>query len=104
MTPAGRIAAAIEVLAAIDDASDRPADAVANDYFRTRRFIGSSDRRVVAERIWQILRTRRRLEWWLAGTSPTPRLLVAASALLNGNSLAQISAAYSGDRFTAAPL
>jgi 16S rRNA (cytosine967-C5)-methyltransferase len=104
VTPAARLAAAIALLSAIDDAPERPADAVANDYFRARRFIGSSDRRVVAERIWQILRTRRRLEWWLAGTLPTPRLLVAASALLDGGSLAQVAASYFGDRFTAAPL
>ena len=76
MTPAARIAAAIELLAAVDDAPERPADAVANEWFRARRFIGAGDRRVVAERVWQIVRARRRLEWRLRGTPPTPRLLV----------------------------
>ena len=35
----------------------RPADAVANDYFRARRFIGSGDRRAVSDRVWRVLRT-----------------------------------------------
>ncbi len=64
MTPAGRFAAAITLLDAIDE-DRRPADAVANEFFRERRFIGSSDRRAVAEQVWSVLRARRRLEWWL---------------------------------------
>src|SRR5579864_8888620 len=90
VTPAARIAAAVELLAAIADAAERPADAVANEWFRARRFIGAGDRRVVAERVWQIVRARRRLEWWLRGTLPTPRLLVAAALLLEGGSLARV--------------
>ena len=37
----------------------RPADAVANDFFRTRRFIGSGDRKAVADRAWLVLRLAR---------------------------------------------
>ena len=61
MTPAGRIQAAIELLEAVEGAGTRPADAVANDFFRARRFIGSGDRRAVSERVWHVLRARRRL-------------------------------------------
>jgi 16S rRNA (cytosine967-C5)-methyltransferase len=104
VTPAARIAAAIDLLAAIDDAPERPADAVANDWFRARRFIGAGDRRAVAERVWNVVRARRRLEWRLRGMPPTPRLLVAASLLLEGGSLARVAGAFSGDRFAAAPL
>ena len=104
MTPSARVAAAIELLAAIDDAPERPADAVANEWFRARRFIGAGDRRVIAERVWQAVRARRRLEWWLRGTPPTPRLMVAASLLLEGGGLARVAGAFSGDRFAAAPL
>lgn len=74
--------------------STRPADAIANDYFRSRRFIGSSDRRAVSDRVWRVLRTYRRLNWWLR-TDPTPRLLVAASVVLDGGSLAD----FTGGRF-----
>ena len=72
MTPAARIAAAIDLLAAIEAARSRPADAVANDYFRARRFIGGGDRRAVSDRVWQVLRTRRRLGWWLRADGNTP--------------------------------
>ena len=126
MTPAARVAAAIELLAAIEaeeggwregvpprngplppfpsregrgSNGSRPADAVASDFFRARRFIGSGDRRAVSERVWRVLRCHRRLSWWLADR-PTPRLLVAASLLLDGGSLAD----FSGGRFAPAPL
>ncbi len=84
----------------------RPADAVANDFFRDRRFIGSGDRRAVSERAWRVLRTRRRLAWWLdrAGTAPTPRMLVAASLLLEGWTAAGVAQSYSGGQYGPAPM
>jgi 16S rRNA (cytosine967-C5)-methyltransferase len=72
---------------------------VASDYFRARRFIGSGDRRAVSDRVWRVLRSYRRLSWWLHDR-PTPRLLAAASLLLDGETLA----AFSGGRFAPAPL
>lgn len=106
MTPSARIAAAIELLEAIEGAPRRPADAVANDFFRARRFIGSGDRRAVSERAWQVLRRRRRLGWWIgqAGAAPTARLLVAASLLVEGWTLEGLAQAFSGGRFAAPPL
>jgi 16S rRNA (cytosine967-C5)-methyltransferase len=115
--PAARIAAAIELLAAIlgsgpgNSALARPADAVANDFFRARRFIGSGDRRAVSDRVWRVLRTHRRLTWWLTDR-PTPRLLVAASLLLKhapgpdpeGGGLVDVSSAFSGGQFAPAAL
>ena len=63
MTPSARLAAAIDLVAEIEASPRRPADAVANDFFRARRFIGSSDRRAVADRSWRVLREWRRLQW-----------------------------------------
>ncbi len=101
MTPAARLAAAVELLAAVEAAPRKPADAVANDFFRNRRFIGSGDRRAVSDRTWRVLRTRRRLAWWLerGGASAVPRLLVAASLLLEGWTLEGVGHSYSGGRF-----
>ncbi|HUN42379.1 MAG TPA: RsmB/NOP family class I SAM-dependent RNA methyltransferase [Acetobacteraceae bacterium] len=65
MTPAARTAAAIDLLTAIEADRARPADSVANDWLRARRFIGSSDRRAVSEHVWYALRHYRRLGWWL---------------------------------------
>ena len=104
MTPAARLGAAIELLGAIETAPARPADAVANDYFRSRRFIGSGDRRAVSERVWQVLRTRRRLGWWLRMEAPGPRLLAGASLLLEGWTLSGLVQSFSGGRFAPAML
>jgi len=71
---------------------------VANDFFRARRFIGAGDRRAVSDRVWGVLRAYRRIAWRLGG-APTPRLLIAASLLLEGETLAGVVAAFSGGRF-----
>lgn len=104
MMTSGRIAAAIELLEIIETARKRPADAVANDYFRMRRFIGSGDRRAVSERVWHVLRARRRLEWWLADTAITGRLLIAASLLTEGWALSGVTQTYSGGQYAAPAL
>ncbi len=65
MTPAARLQAAIEVLEAVESAN-RPADQVASFYFKGRRYIGSKDRRAVAEIVWRVLRSKARIDWWLA--------------------------------------
>ena len=101
MTPAARLAGAIELLAAIESNPRKPADAVANDFFRARRFIGGGDRRSVSERAWSVLRARRRLAWWLlrAGVADTSRMLVAASLLTQGWTLDGVAKSFSGGRF-----
>ena len=104
MTPAARLEAAITLLAEINAAPNRPADAVANDFFRARRYIGSSDRRAVSDRAWSVIRTLRRLRWWLGHADATPRLLVAASLLLDGGKLAALHDLFTGGRFSPAPL
>ncbi len=101
MTPAARIAAAIALVAAIDGAPRKPADAVANSFFRERRYIGSGDRRAVSDRVWGVIRSRRRLAWWLeqAGARVSPRMLVAASLLLEGWSLDGVVQSFAGGPF-----
>jgi 16S rRNA (cytosine967-C5)-methyltransferase len=106
MTPSARLAAAIDLLAAIEAEPRRPADAIANDFFRARRFIGSSDRRNVSERAWGAIRNRLRLAWHLEalGAQPTPRLLLAAHLLLaEGWTPGGIAQNFTGDRFAPAP-
>jgi 16S rRNA (cytosine967-C5)-methyltransferase len=105
VTQAARIASAIELLELVL-AGIRPADAIANEFFRARRFIGSSDRRAVSDQAWQVLRAFRRLSWWVqrAGESPTARLLAAAALLFEGAGLAELHDTFSGARFAPAPL
>jgi 16S rRNA (cytosine967-C5)-methyltransferase len=84
MTSEGRLAAAIDLLHAVEDQPRRPADAIAAEFFRNRRYIGASDRRAIADLAWGVVRQRLRLHWWVAqtGARVTPRLLVLAYLLL----------------------
>ncbi len=106
MTPSARLAAAIDLLTDIEARPNRPADAVANDFFRARRYIGSGDRKAVSDRSWRVLRARRRLGWWIARVeaAPTPRLLTAASLLLEGWNFSGLRQAFSGGQYAPAPL
>jgi 16S rRNA (cytosine967-C5)-methyltransferase len=112
MTPGARVAATIELLDEIVSRHERPADLVANAYFRSRRFIGSGDRRAVSERVWAILRRYGQLFWWLERTrhpalhaGATARAIVAAELLLvDGLALADVAAMFDGGRYRPAPL
>lgn len=97
MTPAARLDAAVALLDAIEAAPTRPADAIANAFFRERRYIGSGDRRAVSERVWRVLRATRRLTWWVP--KATPRLLAGASLLTEGWTLSGVAEVFSGGRF-----
>ena len=106
MTPAARIAGAIDLLEAMELAGRRPADAVANDFFRARRYIGSGDRRAISDRVWRVLRSLRRLGWWLArnATPPSPRALVLASLMLEGWTAPGVAQSFTGGQFAPEPL
>ena len=108
MTPAARLAAAIDLVATLEEqcfapeARRRPADAVASDFFRARRFIGGGDRRVVSELAWGVVRQRLRLAWHLAriGMAATPRLLVLARMLVvDGMARQAAEAGFDGSRY-----
>ena len=40
-----------------------PADNIINTYLRGRKYLGSKDRKVITETVWEIIRHRRRLEF-----------------------------------------
>jgi 16S rRNA (cytosine967-C5)-methyltransferase len=86
MTPGARLQAAIELLSAIEADSATPADGVADAYFRARRYMGSKDRRDVADRVFAAIRHRGRLAWWIGQAAPElandPRAHILVSALL----------------------
>ncbi len=63
MTPEARLAAGIELLDAIAAQPRRPADAIAAEFFRQRRFIGGGDRRGVSDLAWGAVRQALRLRW-----------------------------------------
>jgi 16S rRNA (cytosine967-C5)-methyltransferase len=63
MTPAARIAAAIELLDLIR-AGRAPMDTLIGDYMRGRRYIGSKDRQAIADTVYAVMRSHARLSWW----------------------------------------
>ncbi|NND81902.1 MAG: RsmB/NOP family class I SAM-dependent RNA methyltransferase [Gammaproteobacteria bacterium] len=64
MQNAARIQAAIELLDELI-ASAQPADRIMSQYFRQRRYIGSKDKRAIAEHFYSVMRQRAALDWLL---------------------------------------
>ncbi len=59
MTPSARVQAAIDILDAVITAArgqGASADRIAADWFRTRRFVGSKDRRAIRDLAWNAIR------------------------------------------------
>ena len=96
------------MLRAIDAAGKAPADRVAAGYFKERRYVGSKDRAAVQGIVYDVLRRRRQLDWWLARggiAEPGPRQRVLAClALVTGWEAGDIAAAFSGQRHAPDPL
>jgi 16S rRNA (cytosine967-C5)-methyltransferase len=109
LTPGAQVAAAIDILAEIEQGG-RPADDAAADYFRRRRYIGAKDRAQVAGHVYAALRHRAAIDWWVARVGhgavvPGARSRVlAVLTLVEGWSADRIAAACDGDRFRPAPL
>ncbi len=82
MTPAARLAAAIEILDYWLE-SGGLIDRILVDWGRARRFAGSRDRAAVADLVYGVLRRRRSLLWPL-GLEETGRSLVLGRVLAEG--------------------
>ena len=102
MTPAARIAAVIEILESVDGTT-RPGDEVVTSYFRSRRYIGSKDRRAIAERVFAIERHRARLDWWTASNDKRARV-IADLAICDGLQPDSIAQVFSGEKFAPSKL
>lgn len=108
MTPGARIQAALELLAAVWQ-GNTPPDVLADDFFRRRRYAGSSDRRAINEHVYAVLRRRARLDWWIARTGlhtdPDPRArMIACLTLVERMAPDQIAGLFSGMRHCPPPL
>lgn len=106
MTPAARVQAGIDLLGATAAAPRAPADAVANSWFRARRFIGAGDRRAIADRHWAMLRNEARLAWALKRVRApiTHRTMILAQLLAEGAGADSIAGLFSGSLHGPAPL
>ena len=102
MTPAGRISAAIEVLADIA-ARKRPASEALKDWGLGHRFAGSGDRAAIGNLVFDCL--RRRASAAFAMKDNAPRALVLRTLVTDWDlSADDVAALCDGSRFAPAPL
>ncbi|MHB8284875.1 MAG: RsmB/NOP family class I SAM-dependent RNA methyltransferase [Caulobacteraceae bacterium] len=102
MTPAARIAAAIEVLDEI--ARHRtPADTTLKAWGKGHRFAGSKDRRAIAERVYAVLRARGRLAW-IMGADSGRDLVLASLVHQDGLEPSEVAELFTGEGYGAQPL
>ena len=97
MTPAARLAAAIEILTEIES-KKRPAADVLRDWGRTHRFAGSGDRNAIGALMFDALR-RRASSAWLMGAETPRALLLGALRLARRMNADDIAKLADGSRF-----
>jgi 16S rRNA (cytosine967-C5)-methyltransferase len=102
MTPAARIAAAIEVFAEVD-ARRRPAADALKDWGLAHRFAGSGDRAAISGLVYDAMR-RRASATFLFGEATPRAIVLGALKLERGFDAAQIAGLCDGSRFAPAPL
>ncbi|MDP7651196.1 MAG: RsmB/NOP family class I SAM-dependent RNA methyltransferase [Rhodospirillales bacterium] len=108
MTPGARLQAAIELYQHIETATE-PADAVRDRYFRHRRYVGAKDRRAITERVFNLVRRRARLNWWITRAAPNlapshRHRIVADLALGDSATADDIAELFDGNRYCPAAL
>lgn len=102
MTPAARLAAAIEVLTAIET-NKRPAPDALREWGQTHRFAGSGDRSAIGSLVFDVLR-RRASSAYLMGAETPRAVLLGALRLARNMSAEDISKLADGSRFAIEPL
>lgn len=102
MTPAARLAAAIEVFAA-NEPGRRPAADVLRDWGREHRFAGSGDRAAIGALLHDALRRRASAGWIMGGTDARA-VLLGTLRLARGLDAQAIASLCDGSRYAPAPL
>lgn len=92
MTPAARVAAAIEILDEI--LGGTPAEKVLTSWPRKHRFAGSGDRAAIRDHVFDVLRQKRSVAW--LGGGETGRCLMLGWAVAND---ADLDALFSGQKY-----
>ena len=107
MRPGARIGAVIEILEELSSNAGS-ADRIVSAYTRSRRYIGSKDRRAIGDLTYAVLRARLRLIWWQerAGCAEdTARTQILAFLVLSQNqSPSEIAALFGGEGYGPAKL
>ncbi|MBN8544416.1 MAG: RsmB/NOP family class I SAM-dependent RNA methyltransferase [Alphaproteobacteria bacterium] len=111
MKPSARIQAAIELLENLQNVWETkrhaPMDALMNDYFKARRYIGSKDRGSIAELVYFVLRNGGALEWHVekTGRAANPRRVVIAALYIGqGLSADEVAELFSEEKYAPSAL
>jgi 16S rRNA (cytosine967-C5)-methyltransferase len=97
MTPAARVAAAIEILSDIET-RHRPASDALKDWGLAHRFAGSKDRAALASLVYDALRCRASAAWIMG--EETPRAILLGSLReMRGLGSEQVAALFTGEGF-----
>ncbi|MEO0543372.1 MAG: RsmB/NOP family class I SAM-dependent RNA methyltransferase [Pseudomonadota bacterium] len=93
----GRLAAAIEVLADIED-NNRPVSVALSDWGRSHRFAGSGDRAAIGNLVYDVMRRRASIAYRM--DDETPEALVFGALAFSWNMpVEKIAAELAGDKF-----
>lgn len=107
MKPGARIGAVIEILEELAQATG-PAERIVTAYTRSRRYIGSKDRRAIGDLVYGVLRARLRVDWWLARSGHAARTaraeILAYLRLSESLSQSEIAALFDGEGYGPAKL
>lgn len=107
MTPAARLAAAIDIFATLEE-SRRPAASVIKEWGQKHRYAGSGDRSSIANLVYDALRVRASAAWIMGCKDITPAdaraVLLAALVRARAMPLAEIAALCSGEKYAPAAL
>lgn len=102
MTPAARIAAAIDILADIE-ARRRPASDALKDWGLSHRFAGSKDRAALASLVYDALRCRASAAWVMGAETPRA-VMLGALREIRRETPETIAALCTGEGFAPPPL
>ncbi|MCG6207084.1 RsmB/NOP family class I SAM-dependent RNA methyltransferase [Rhodopseudomonas sp. HC1] len=102
MTPAARLSAAIDLIAAID-AQRIPAAKALKEWGTAHRYAGSGDRAAIAGLVWDVLRRRASSAFLMDADTPRARVL-GMLKLERGMDVETIAALCDGGRFAPEPL
>jgi len=109
MTPGARIKAVIDLLDCMES-DGAPADRLISTYFRSRRYAGSKDRKTITGQVYDILRGRAALDWWVVqirgeGPVTSRQRMLAALLIINDETVEAVKALFEvGGTYGPAPL
>lgn len=102
MTPAARLAAAIDITAQMADLRIPTSEAL-KEWGRRNRYAGSKDRTAIASLVYDALRTRASSAW-IMGADTSRAIMLGALVRARGMNADEIAALCSGERYAPDPL